>query len=68
MVAKLFSYQVPGRAEAERAVDMPVQFLPSTMLSWRAPGMTREGTTMTAAPKARKATEGARRDSQPPAP
>ena len=66
MVAKLFSHQALTIAEAERAGDMPVQFLPSTMLSWRAPTMAREGLILNAAAKAREGMLALRRDSQPP--
>jgi hypothetical protein len=42
-VTKLFTHQVQLSPDLERSSATPVQFLPSALLSWRAPIIARDG-------------------------
>jgi len=42
-VTKPATNEAPYNAEAEQSITTPVQFLPSTMLSWRTPAMAKLG-------------------------
>jgi hypothetical protein len=52
-VTKLFTPQMASNAHPEHSTVTPVQFLPSTMLSWRTPIMARSGLPATAGRKTR---------------